>query len=376
MSIQSLQASVLSIPFKQAFKHASAERAQTQTLWVRARGNGGAVGYGEGCPREYVTGETLQGALHFAQLHQRDWLQNIHDVRSLALWAENHRSDIDANPAAWTAVELALLDLFARELSCSVETLLGMAPLTGTFHYTAVLGDAPPDQFEKQLAGYLTAGFSSFKVKLSGQASDHAKVTALKARGVAAQRVRADANNLWPDADCAIAHLRSLNYPFFALEEPVRAGDIAGMQRLGNTLGAKIVLDESLLRSGQLSTFAEQPQQWIVNLRISKMGGMLRSRQLAQAAQDCGLQIIVGAHVGETSVLTRAALTVAYSAGQALLAQEGAFGTHLLVYDICTPPLMFGGGGRLDIDALGIASRPGWGLSMSLDAHYPESLAQ
>lgn len=376
MVIESFQTSLLSIPFKQAFKHASAERGQTQTLWVHAHGRSGAVGYGEGCPREYVTGETLQGAQHFTQLHQHDWLENIHSIPSLTQWVEVHQSDIDANPAAWTAVELSLLDLFGRELNCSVEMLLGMKPLAGTFHYTAVLGDAPADQFEKQLAGYLKAGFSSFKVKLSGQANDHAKVAALKAAGVAAQRVRADANNLWPDADSAIAHLQALDFPFFALEEPVHAGDIAGMRRLSDALGAKIILDESLLRSGQLSAFTEQPQQWIVNLRVSKMGGVLRSLQLARAAREHGLEIIVGAHVGETSILTRAALTVAHGSGKALLAQEGAFGTHLLAYDMCTPPLMFGGGGALDIDKLGIASRPGWGLSMSLDTQHSNSANQ
>jgi L-alanine-DL-glutamate epimerase-like enolase superfamily enzyme len=35
-------------------------------------------------------------------------------------------------------------------------------------------------------------------------------------------RVRVDANNLWRDADEAIQFLRSLDYPFFAIEEPHR----------------------------------------------------------------------------------------------------------------------------------------------------------
>jgi L-alanine-DL-glutamate epimerase-like enolase superfamily enzyme len=368
MALESLQSSVLAIPFKQAFKHASAERAQTQTLWVSARGRNGAIGYGEGCPRDYVTGETLQGALNFTELHRAEWIETIHDMQSLMQWVEGHPADIDANPAAWAAVELALLDCFGQEENCPVEALLGLEPLAGKFQYTAVLGDAPLQQFEKQLADYLQAGFRSFKIKLSGHATDHAKVAALKAKGVPPRQVRADANNLWRDVEMAIAHLQSLDFPFFALEEPVQAGDIPSMRRLSKTLGTKIILDESLLRSEQLPTFSEQPQQPVVNLRVSKMGGVLRSLQFAQSARACGLQIIVGAHVGETSVLTRAALTVAHSTAQVLLAQEGAFGTHLLAHDVCEPPLMFGSGGVLDTDPLGFASRPGWGLSMALDA--------
>ncbi|HEY6507524.1 MAG TPA: hypothetical protein VIY56_05900, partial [Vicinamibacterales bacterium] len=54
----------LAIPFVVAFRHASAERRETATVWVEAR-RGPHVGYGEGCPRPYVTGETVESALSF-----------------------------------------------------------------------------------------------------------------------------------------------------------------------------------------------------------------------------------------------------------------------------------------------------------------------
>ncbi len=57
--------------------------------------------------------------------------------------------------------------------------------------------------------------------------------------------------------------------------------------------------------------------------------------------------MIVGAQVGETSILTRAALTLASGYRTSLIAQEGAFGTHLLERDVIDPPLMFGVGGKL-----------------------------
>jgi hypothetical protein len=71
------------------------------------------------------------------------------------------------------------------------------------------------------------------------------------------------------------------------------------------------------------------------------------------------MPLIVGSQVGETSLLTRVALAVAHAAGEALLAQEGAFGTLLLENDVCTPPLMFGHGGTLRFESSG----PGWGLA-------------
>ena len=78
------------------------------------------------------------------------------------------------------------------------------------------------------------------------------------------------------------------------------------------------------------------------------MGGLLRSLQVVEAARAAGVGLVVGAQVGETSLLTRAALTVAHAGRDVLVAQEGAFGTFLLTEDICDPPLMFSAGGALD----------------------------
>lgn len=366
MTINSLHAGFLSIPFNAAFRHASAERAATQTLWVQAQGSHDVCGYGEGCPREYVTDESLDSSRAFVAAHRADWLTSIHDAVGLADWVNSHRKEIDEHPAAWAAVELALLDLFGKVRGCSVEALLDLPEISGSFSYTAVLGDAPAHQFEAVLARYLQTGFKNFKIKLSGDpVADSAKVAALKRAGVDPKKVRADANNLWRDADTAIACLHALQYDFFALEEPLQAGDVAGMQRLGKSLGTRIILDESLLRIGQLDAYSADPAQWIINLRISKMGGLIRSLELARAAEQRGLHLIVGAHVGETSVLTRAALTVAHSNRTILRAQEGAFGTHLLARDVVERPLMFGAGGVLDTTSFDFAAQPGWGLTIA-----------
>lgn len=52
------------------------------------------------------------------------------------------------------------------------------------------------------------------------------------------------------------------------------------------------------------------------------------------------------------ATLTRAALTIANAARDILVAQEGAFGTHLLEHDVIDAPIMFGAGGILDASQL------------------------
>jgi L-alanine-DL-glutamate epimerase-like enolase superfamily enzyme len=89
----------------------------------------------------------------------------------------------------------------------------------------------------------------------------------------------------------------------------------------------------------QFKYLQADPQSWIINIRISKMGGILRSLAIAEEARAMGFPIIIGAQVGETSILTRAALTLANHYRDILLAQEGAFGTYLLERDIADSTL-------------------------------------
>lgn len=332
---------------------------------MEARSEGGVAGYGEGCPREYVTGENLQSAERFIATHVSELIRSVRCVTSLRHWVAEHAADIDRNPAAWTAVEIAMLDILGKLEGKPVEELLGEPRLSGKFRYTAVIGDAPTAAFAAQLEKYLGAGFRDFKIKLSGeQQRDQAKVKTLTAAGVAPGAVRADANNLWHDAATAIAALGALEYPFFALEEPLGAGDYLGMQQLVSALNVKMILDESLLRVDQLDQLGALQASCIANLRVSKMGGILRSLDMVRELRRRGMRVIIGAHVGESSVLTRAALAVAASARDLLVAQEGAFGTHLLTRDVVDPSLMFGPGGVLDTATLDAAA-PGLGLTIS-----------
>jgi L-alanine-DL-glutamate epimerase-like enolase superfamily enzyme len=367
MTLSALRVRELRIPFKVSFRHAAAERSQTSSVWVEAVGTDGSIGYGESCPRTYVTAETPATAAEFIATHEADLVRSVTDVPSLRAWMHGHREGIDRHPAAWCAVELALLDLIGRTRSVTVDALLELPPVAGSFRFSAVLGDSAAEVFAAQATQYRDQGFTDFKIKLSGDGSrDRAKVEQLRRWNLPALRVRADANNLWRNAEDAIVFLRDLEFPFFALEEPVAANDYRALAEISDALSCAIVLDESLLRAEQIERLAvsagRAPERWFANVRVSKMGGLLRSLDVVAAARAAGLGIIVGAQVGETSVLTRAALSVAQAAGPALVAQEGAFGTHLLQWDVCDPPLMFGRAGVFDSASFGFATATGFGL--------------
>ncbi|MDE0419766.1 MAG: hypothetical protein OXK76_02625 [Gammaproteobacteria bacterium] len=353
------------VPFKVVFRHASASRDRAENLIVAAYSEDGTVGYGEGCPRDYVTGETTASGLDFIRRHADSLIADVVDLVGLRAWIANHADNIDRNPAAFCAVETALLDLFGRVTGKCIEELVEVPRPRTAFKYSAVLGNAPHLAYLWQLHRYRRRGFDDFKVKLSGDARrDGRKLAALET----AERIRLDANNLWTSPDDCIRHLARLPRKVFAIEEPLEAGDLAGFRAVGEATDTRIVLDESLVRIEQLETLSD-PDRWIVNIRVSKMGGILRSMAVAQRASRLGVGTIIGCQVGETSLLTRAALPVMQAAGEDLIAAEGAFGTYLLRRDLTTPCLMFGHGGRLAPDQ--IPDGPGFGLTVAADQLMP-----
>lgn len=349
MQLSELTCEILRIPFHESFAHAAATRETTGSVLVRAKTTEGQQGLGEGCPRFYVTKEDLDTCLNFFNKYHTEFMA-LTDLSTLKQWIAQNTAVIDANPAAFCAVELALLNVMAATAGQSVDALLGLPEISGSFLYSALLGTDKPETFRPRLKQYLDMGMRDFKLKLFGKPQiDLDAIAALNSCGYKDLRVRVDANNLWHSARAAITDLQLLEFPLFGVEEALQARDFAGNRKLMDILDTAIILDESFLNAGDFAHIPDIERRWVINLRISKMGGILRSLDVAQQARALGLKLIIGAHVGETSILTRVALIVANVYRDLVIAQEGAYGTYLLQYDVVEKPLMFGAGGILEM---------------------------
>lgn len=361
------------VAFRWKFKHASATRRAAENVIVRIGADDGAVhGYGEACPRAYVTGETVDTVTQFLRQHGPRLVEDIDSVGALRDWIATHDELIDANPSAFGALEIALLDRLGRQTNLCLEDLIDGPRRSEPFRYSAVLGDAPLPVFGLQAVIYRFAGLDDVKLKLSGDpARDRRKLALARRVFGPGLRPRADANNLWREPAAAVDHLAPLAPRLWAVEEPLAPGDLDGCRRIANSLGLRIILDESACRGGQLDALTPDPDIWVVNIRVSKMGGILRSLDVAEKATERGIPVIIGAHVGETSILTRAALAVAASTPCAPVAMEGAFGTRLLRSDIVRTPVMFSRNGLLDPRHQVWSRRAGHGLKIDATALEP-----
>jgi L-alanine-DL-glutamate epimerase-like enolase superfamily enzyme len=351
----------LKIPLRLPFTQASKRRVCSASLLVAVRQDE-RVGLGEGCPRPYVTGETLSGAAAWVDA-RRPQLEQLTSLADLQTFAEIHRTDIDANPSAWCAVELALLDLFAQRDHVPVESLLGIDAHRETFTYTGVIPASHPETTQAHTRWWTELGARDFKLKVGlDDRGDSERLAAFWACAPAGARLRLDANNAWgDDPEQARQQLSPLLHGVVAVEEPLAPGRFDDLQALGTALNIPIILDESCTRCTDIQRLAPRQGAWILNLKVSKLGGLLRSTALLKAAVERDIPVIIGAHVGETSVLTRAGVALARAAAEACWAMEGAVGEHLLEADPVQPVLQLSQGSMLHLRG---PARPGLGLGL------------
>jgi muconate cycloisomerase len=371
LRIQRLAAYLVDLPFRFSFGHALASRSSSTNLIVKVQLSDGSIGYGEGVPREYVTGETADTA--FARVTDAygpallDRSLSVVDIAAAdvatglrALRDELH-ADRPVPGAAWCAVETALLDAIGHATGRSAADLLGGAA-RGAVRYGGVAPFASGPALAGMLLFFRLYGFRDVKLKLGrGEARDLATVRLARQILGSSVEVRADANCAW-DVDTAVRIARRLRpFGLRSYEQPVAANDLAGLARLTASLPEDVVVDESLCSPDDARSLIAAGACSVLNVRVSKCGGPLAALEMVEMAQQSRLACQLGAQVGESGILTAAGRLVATLARPGFRHHEGADNLFLLRRDLTVENLTVRPGGRGDAlrgPGLGVRVRP------------------
>lgn len=365
--VEKFEIYAVDLPFRKPFKHAAAERRSSDSLFVKCITDSGAVGFGECLPREYVTGESRDGAfemlsesilprligMEFESIDAVRWFLAECDGKAPPDWVEAHTPQT----AAWCAVDLALLDAFGRAFGQPIR-LGDDASWPKSLRYSVVISS---DSGLKKLL--LIRLFGVRQVKLKVEAGEEI-ASAQRVRRCLGRRcdIRVDANMAW-DAEAALAAMRQMSaVGITSYEQPVAADDIDGLARLVRESDLGVMVDESLSDRDSLANLVERNACTAVNVRISKCGGLLAAHARCREALDAGLTVQIGCQVGESSLLSAAHLILVAAVRQVRYA-EGCFGRLLLLEDPAEPVLQFGFGGKPPKMPPG----PGLGVSMNED---------
>lgn len=352
--IESVTIYRLRIPFHQAFRHALQSREESDAVIIKVTDGDGRVGFGESLPRSYVTGETTESMIARIREHLAPKIlcesfapgwETLEYLKSvMPAWARNDdpKTPVVAWNAAFCAIELALIDWCLRADGCALADFL--PPARYEVVYSGVISADQPADAAALARRMARLGLRQIKVKV-GTSDDAVRLAAVRKAVGDDVELRSDANGAWI-ADEAIEQLRHLApYKLQAIEQPVRADDLAGMKQVRDNAGIAVVADESLVTTEQARRLIDLGACDLFNIRISKCGGVTGSLAVAELAREAGIKIQIGAQVGETGILSAAGRTLAAHV-PALVCAEGSFGTWLLAEDVTFENVAFGLGGR------------------------------
>ena len=337
------------LPFRFSFGHALAERHSSTNVFVRLRLENGIVGYGEGVPREYVTGESVESALQALVERQvpvvvgRE-LNDPDDVVALADEIPGTGPGGRLDLAARCALELALLDAAGKHFEVSVSHWLEGDPAAHV-HYDVVLPFSSPKKVAGLALVIRALGVKQVKAKVGGNLDKElASLRTLRRVLGSGADLRVDANCAWT-ADEAITVIRTLRrYRVSAVEQPLPGDDLEGLRKVTAEVEEAIIVDESLRTIDEGRALIEARACNSFNIRVSKNGGLLNPMRLARMAADAGLFCVVGAQVGESGVLSAAGRHLAAHIRPRYL--EGSAGRLLLKEDVTKENVLPGRRGR------------------------------
>ncbi len=378
MRIRQLTASIVRLPLKRAFVHASAARQESENVLLRCELADGTVGWGEGVPRSYVTGETPEGCL--AQLTGtplgeqlsadcNSWPDVVRLCEAFAPRRDREDPRGCYGNALRCAVELSILDAYGRLFGEPVSSVTRhyspaspIAASSDSVRYSAVI-DAGNEGLPRKAIVRRLYGFADCKVKVGHPGDDDVMRLRTIRRWIGPRMdLRVDANEAWPAASLRekIGPLAAFNIS--CIEQPVAHAEVGYLAELRQQIDVPIMLDESLTSMADAEAAIAGKTCDLFNIRLSKCGGFLASLRLAAAAHAAGLGYQLGCHPGETGVLSAAGRHWACSVGRVRYL-EGSYDRHLFRRLLTVEDITFRYGGRAPA-----LRQPGLGVTIDSSA--------
>lgn len=300
-------------PFKFSFHSPHTRRLRSDSIVVELHFDNNISGYGEGAARPYVTGETPATLVYairdyFSNILLRREINSIEDVQGTIEALEKNclnRNNATYN-SALAAIDVALLDALSQYQGVPLHSYFG-----------PVVTDKLPCSFSvpflkaselKQISHrVIKLSIDSMKVIMGKVEKENIeRVKLVRSLFGTEIGIRVEANGKW-QAKQAISQIEKLKrFNISGVEQPVAAADIDGLKEVRDKTGIPIIVDESMCSLSDAKKLIEEKACDIINIKISKCGGLLRSKEIRDFAVSRNIPCQVGAHVGETDILGRA----------------------------------------------------------------------
>lgn len=279
-----------------------------------------------------------------------------HDPRALSRMTRLMDTVFKGHPYVKSPIDMALTDLAARAAGVPMVTFLGGREGETTELYKVVTHDAP-EAMARNATSHVAGGYRRLQIKVGGDVDDDVeRVRAVAAAVPPGTVLFCDANAGWTpfQARRFADRTRNIDYVF---EQPcVTIDDNLSVRR---SVDKPMVLDESVQSLEDLLDIHRKGAADGITLKISRLGGVTRTRRLRDLAVDLGLMVTVE-DTGGAEIDTSAMAHLSLSTPEEMRLHAIAFHEWVTVRTSRNAPPVIGGSrmGLPDGDGLGIDVDP------------------
>ena len=315
----------------------------------------GIVGYGEVCPLGpfYLPAyaEGVRAGLREIAPHLLGY-----DPRELSKL--NHRMDaaLKGHPYVKSGIDIACWDILGQATGLPVCVLMGGRFGENIKLYRAI-SQEDPDIMAKKVAGYRAAGYTRFQLKVGGDPdTDIERIRAVRGMLVASDRLVADANTGWTQHE-AMRVVRAVKDIDVYIEQPCLTYEECLSVR--RHTDHPFVLDENIDNLDMLLRAKSELAMDVVNLKISKLGGLTKIRQARDLCVSMGIAMTLEDSWGG-DITTAAIAHLAHSTPEEFRFTSTDFNSYVTVSTADGAPMRING-------CMAASTAPGLGIKPRMD---------
>ncbi len=286
----------------------------------------GITGWGEVCPLgpAYLPAYARGARTGIAELAPQ-----LIGANPLELRAINDCMDalMRGHPYVKSAIDMACWDILGKASNLPVATLMGGHVGDDFALYRAISQDAPA-AMAARIADYRAQGYSKFQLKVGGDPdTDIDRIRAAAAVLHRGDVLIADANTGWTQ-HAAIRVADAVRDIDVYIEQPCRSYEECLVVR--RHTHRPFVLDEVIDDIGMVVRAASDQAMDVINLKISKVGGLTRARQIRDLCVSLGIAMTIEDTWGG-DIITAAIAHLAHSTPERFLFSSTDFNSYVTV---------------------------------------------
>ena len=293
---------------------------------VAVETDAGITGWGEVCPLgpAYLPAYARGARVGIAELAPQ--LLGL-DPRALNILNERMDDVMRGHPYVKSAIDMACWDILGKATGLSVATLMGGHVGTNFALYRAISQDTPARMASK-IGKYRREGYRKFQLKVGGDPdTDIERIKAAAAELGRGDVLVADANTGWTQ-HAAVRVTDAVRDVDVYIEQPCLTYEqCLAVRRHTNR---PFVLDEVVDGIDMVVRGIADHAMDVINLKISKVGGLTRARQIRDLCVSLGIAMTIEDTWGG-DIITAAIAHLAHSTPERFLFSATDFNSYVTV---------------------------------------------